>query len=109
MTPEQALQARVIQHLTDRGHLVIRINQGAKGGRNLPARWWSIYTNGGKQHTSGISDLLTFDGRLWCWELKAGTGTAREAQIEFQREAARRGARVCIPRSLDEIDSALES
>lgn len=109
MTPEQALQTRVIQYLTDSGHLVIRINQGAKGGRNLPARWWSIYREQGKQQVSGISDVVSLapSGRLFCWELKSHTGRARQAQLDFQYEAERRGATVSIANSLDAVKAVV--
>lgn len=109
MTPEQALQQRVIQYLTDCGHLVLRINQGAKGGRNLPARWWSIYREQGKQQAAGISDVLSLgtDARLYCWELKSETGKARQSQVDFQYEAERRGAVVSIANSLDAVKAVI--
>lgn len=109
MTPEGELQAAVIRALIDALHLVLRVNQGAKGGRNLPARWWSAYFSGGQQQSAGISDVLSLgmDGRLYCWELKTSTGKARQAQLDFQAEARRRGAQVAIVRSVDELRGML--
>lgn len=105
MTPEGTLQAQIIEALVDAGHLVIRINQGARGGRNYPARWWSAYLNGGRQNVAGISDVLSLgmDGRLYCLELKTATGTAREMQLTFQEEARRRGAVVGVARTVAEV------
>ncbi len=107
---ENEFQKSVIQYLVDEGHLVIRINQRAKGGRNYPARWWSAYHNGGRQNISGISDVLSVDmeGRLFCWELKAVLGMAREMQITFQDEARRRGAVVAIVKDFETVRGLCE-
>ena len=103
-TPEGKLKAALIKEAIARGFIVLAVNQGRKGGRNLPARWFTAYVEHGKQQTSGVTDLILFRaGKVWALDPKSKDGKPRESQLLFMREMERQGFETGFITTIDEL------
>ena len=98
-----ALTRAALQLLKLRGFLAWRANQIPVRGRvfiGLP----------------GVPDVVAIEpqtvgkdgGRFWGVEVKVGKDEQSEAQIDFEREAKKRGAVYIVARSLDDVIRELD-
>jgi len=88
------LTAAVIETLTLHGYTVWRNNAGRS-------------QNNVRLSPSGTPDVIGYDreGRFVGVEIKAGRDKPRESQIEWMAKAQQAGCRVCVVRSIRDVES----
>lgn len=96
---ETAISNAIINHLTDLGCIVVRINS-SRVGRLASYFIWPFGIS------KGLPDLLVLHGARFAFvEVKTQRGTLNQAQRAVHAEFAKRGIPVCVARSVEDADA----
>lgn len=125
--PETILQTKIIEALTKQGWLVLRVNQGRRGGVVMSRYWlpnlnaeWSVelaqrrwpdgnvltgLVNLQNEQKSGYPDLTAFkDGRCVFLEIKTDSGTPSGSQLMFAEIAKKAGFAHAFVNTVHDVD-----